>query len=341
MIQVRKLSLAELAQHTGAEAVGQADYCIESLATLAQAGPHQLSFLANPAYARYLAECQAGIVVMRPDMADAFAGNKLLHRDPYGCYARITALFAPAPAPAMIHPSASVAADAVLGEGVSVGAGAVIESAAHIGAGAAIGAGTVVGQGARVGARTRLAANVSLYPGVSVGEDCLLHSGAVIGADGFGFAPGADGWTKVHQLGSVRIGNKAEIGANTCIDRGALDDTIVGNDVKLDNLIQVGHNVIIGDHTAIASHTAIAGSVQIGSRCTIAGCVAITGHITIADGVHVSGGTVVTKSITEQGSSWSSGVPMLETRDWRRQAARFGQLDQIAKRVRALEKPAQ
>lgn len=341
MNNLRKYTLAELAQLTGAEAVGDADYCIESLATLAQARPHQLSFLANPAYAKYLTECQAGIVVLRPDMADAFAGHKLVHRDPYGCYARITGLFAPAGAAPGIHPSAQVADGARLAEGVSVGAGAVIESGASVGAGAVIGAGSVVGQGAHIGARTRLAANVSLYAGVSVGEDCLLHSGAVIGADGFGFAPGADGWTKVHQLGSVRIGNKAEIGANTCIDRGALDDTIIGNDVKLDNLIQVGHNVIIGDHTAIASHTAIAGSVHIGSRCTIAGCVAITGHISIADGVHVSGGTVVTKSISEPGSSWSSGVPMLETRDWRRQAARFGQLDQIAKRVRALEKTAE
>lgn len=332
-------TLAELAVQTGAELRGEAEHQIDGLATLAQARPSQLSFLANPRYAKYLAETRAGVVVMHPTMADQFSGNALLHPDPYQCYALITALFAPKPAPnGVVHPSAVIAEDAFVDPTATIGARAVIEPGAHIGAQVSIGAASVVGAGVSVGERTRLAANVTLYPQVHIGTDCIVHGGAVIGADGFGFAPASEGWVKVHQLGGVRIGNKVEIGANTCIDCGALDDTIIGDDVKLDNLIQIGHNVVIGDHTAIAAHTAVAGSTHIGARCTIAGCVAVTGHITIADGVHVSGGTVVTKSITEPGSSWSSGTPMLATSEWRRQAARFGQLDKLSKRVRELEK---
>ncbi|UTA46741.1 UDP-3-O-(3-hydroxymyristoyl)glucosamine N-acyltransferase [Simiduia sp. 21SJ11W-1] len=332
-------TLADLVAHTGAQLRGDPAYAVQGLATLALAGPADLSFLANPRYAKYLTETRAGVVVMHPSMADQFAGHALLHPDPYQCYAKITALFAPqANSSGEIHPSAEVAESAFIDPTARIGARAVIEAGARILAGASVGAASVVGEGSVVGARTRLAANVTLYPQVTLGEDCIVHGGAVIGADGFGFAPTQDGWVKVHQLGGVRIGNKVEIGANTCIDCGALEDTIIGNDVKLDNLIQIGHNVVIGDHTAIAAHTAVAGSTRIGERCTIAGCVAVTGHITIADGVHVSGGTVVTKSITEAGSSWSSGTPMLSTSDWRRQAARFGQLDKLSKRVRELEK---
>ncbi len=336
---VAKYTLSELAQLVGAEWRGNPDHPVERLATLSQARSTDLSFLANPRYAKFLENTGAGIVVLHPKMADQFAGNALLHRDPYQCYAKITALFAPAPNSAGgVHPSADVAADAFVHPQATIGPRAVIASGARIEAQAIIGAASVVGSNSVVGTRSRLAANVTLYGQVSIGEDCILHSGVVIGADGFGFAPTGEDWLKVHQLGGVRIGNQVEIGANTCIDCGALDDTIIGNDVKLDNLIQIGHNVVIGDHTAIAAHTAVAGSTHIGARCTIAGCVAITGHITIADGVHVSGGTVVTKSITEAGSAWSSGTPMLATPDWRRQAARFGQLDKLAKRVRDLEK---
>ncbi|MDN3640384.1 UDP-3-O-(3-hydroxymyristoyl)glucosamine N-acyltransferase [Simiduia curdlanivorans] len=332
-------TLEVLAEKAGAELLGDPNYEISSLATLTKAAAGQLSFLANPSYAQHLADCQAGALILRPDMADQFAGNKLVHKDPYRAYAAITALFAPSKdMPAGVHPSAVVAECATIHPSASIGARVVIEEGVHIEANVVIGAATVVGAGSVVGAGTRLAANVTLYGQVTLGQDCIVHGGAVIGADGFGFAPSPDGWVKIHQLGGVRIGNKVEIGANTCIDCGALDDTIIGNDVKLDNLIQIGHNVVIGDHTAIAAHTAVAGSTRIGQRCTIAGCVAITGHIEIADGVHVSGATVVTKSITQEGSSWSSGTPMLPTSDWRRQAARFNQLEKLTKRVRELEK---
>jgi UDP-3-O-[3-hydroxymyristoyl] glucosamine N-acyltransferase len=336
---VNPLTLSELALKTGADFEGDANYVVERLATLQRATPSDLSFLANPSYAKYLAQTRAGIVVLHPDLADQFAGNKLLHSDPYRCYAQITALFAsPVPVGQGIHPSAVVAEDAMVDPSATVGPRAVIEAGARVEAMAVVGAATVIGPGSVVGPRTRLAANVTLYGQVTLGADCIVHGGAVIGADGFGFAPGGEGWVKVHQLGGVRIGNKVEIGANTCIDCGALDDTIIGDDVKLDNLIQIGHNVVIGDHTAIAAHTAVAGSTHIGKRCTIAGCVAVTGHISIADGVHISGATVVTKSIAEPDSSWSSGTPMLATGDWRRQAARFSQLDKLSKRVRDLEK---
>lgn len=332
-------SLAQLANVTGATLKGDAEYSIHSLATLKNAQSGQLSFLANKAYAGYLADSQAGCVVLHPDMADQFGGNKLMHANPYQCYALITALYTKIPAPvAGIHASAVVAEDAWVDPAATVCERAVIAAGARIEAGAYIGAATVVGEGSVVGTNTRLAANVTIYPQVVIGESCIVHGGAVIGADGFGFAPGKEGWTKVHQLGGVRIGNQVEIGANTCIDCGALDDTIIGNDVKLDNLIQIGHNVVIGDHTAIAAHTAVAGSTRIGARCTIAGCVAVTGHIEIADDVHVSGATVVTKSITESGTSWSSGTPMLPTGEWRRQAARFNQLDKLSRRVKELEK---
>lgn len=332
-------TLAELAQTVDAAFEGDADYTVTGLATLQRASAQDLSFLANAHYAKYLSSTRAGILVIHPDMASQFSGNKLLHSDPYRCYAQITALFAPAPTGATgVHPTAVVASDAVIDPTATIGPRAVIEAGARIEAQAIVGAATVVGPGSVVGPRTRLAANVTLYGQVTLGADCIVHGGAVIGADGFGFAPSGEGWVKVHQLGGVRIGNKVEIGANTCIDCGALDDTIIGDDVKLDNLIQIGHNVVIGDHTAIAAHTAVAGSTQIGQRCTIAGCVAVTGHITIADGVHVSGATVVTKSIVEPNSSWSSGTPMLATGEWRRQAARFGQLDKLSKRVRDLEK---
>lgn len=331
-------TLQALADKSGAQLDGDPHYEISSLANLSKARADQLSFLANPSYAQHLATCQAGAIILRPDMADKFAGNKLIHKDPYRAYASITGLFVRANTVVGVHPSAVVSASARIHPSASIGARAVIEDDVQVDANVVIGAATVVGAGCLIGAGTRLAANVTLYAHVTMGQDCIVHGGAVIGADGFGFAPGPEAWVKIHQLGGVRIGNKVEIGANTCIDRGALDDTIIGNDVKLDNLIQIGHNVVIGDHTAIAAHTAVAGSTRIGERCTIAGCVAVTGHIEIANGVHVSGATVVTKSITEEGSSWSSGTPMLPTGDWRRQAARFNQLDKLTKRVRDLEK---
>jgi UDP-3-O-[3-hydroxymyristoyl] glucosamine N-acyltransferase len=334
----RSYSLAELATFLGAELSGDAHHQIRALATLQTAGSSDLSFIANPAYKKFLADSSAGAVLMQPQLASEFSGNKLLSSNPYVGYARLSALFDAAPAaPVGLDPSAVVAANVILGANVSVGPNAVVAEGVSLGDGAVIGPGCYLGANSVIGARTRLAANVTVYHGITIGDDCIFHSGAVIGADGFGFAPAADGWVKIHQLGSVIIGNKVEIGANSCIDRGALDNTQLSDGVIIDNLVQIGHNVRIGKNTAVAAHTAIAGSTTIGDNCTIAGAVAIAGHITLADGVHITGMSMVSGSIMQAGS-YSSGVPLAPTKDWRKNAARFRQLDALATRLIKLER---
>lgn len=334
----RSYRLAELAQLLDAELRGNAEQEISALATLQSAGTTDLSFIANPAYKKYLSSTQAGALLINADFADEFSGNKLVVKNPYVAYARSSALFeflrAPNPG---IHPTAVVGMDCTLGEGISIGPNAVIGDGVSLADGVIVGAGCFVGNDSVVGANTRLAANVSIYHGVSIGADCVLHSGCVIGADGFGFAPDASGWIKIHQLGGVRIGNRVEIGACTCIDRGALDDTFIDDGAIIDNQVQIGHNVRIGKNTAIAAHTAIAGSTTIGAGCTIAGAVAIAGHLTLADKVHITGKSMVSASISEPGS-YSSGTPLAPTKDWRKNAARFRQLDTLATRLIKLER---
>ena len=334
----RSYLLAELAQLLGAELRGNAEQEISALATLQSAGSADISFIANPAYKKYLSSTQAGAVLINADLADEFAGNKLVVKNPYVAYARLSAIFEFLRAPySGIHPTAVVGADCILGEKVSIGANAVIGDGVTLADGVIVGSGCYVGNDSVIGANTRLAANVSIYHGVSIGTDCMLHSGCVIGADGFGFAPDASGWVKIHQLGGVQIGDKVEIGACTCIDRGALDDTFIDDGVIIDNQVQIGHNVRIGKNTAIAAHTAIAGSTTIGAACTIAGAVAIAGHLTLADKVHITGKSMVSASISEPGS-YSSGTPLAPTKDWRRNAARFRQLDALAARLIKLER---
>lgn len=334
----RSYLLAELAQLLGAELRGNAEQEISALATLQSAGSTDLSFIANPAYKKYLSSTNAGALLINADLANDFAGNKLVVKNPYVAYARLSAIFEFLRAPySGIHPTAVVGADCVLGNNISIGASAVIGDGVVLGDGVIIGPGCYIGNDSVVGANTRLAANVSIYHGVYIGADCMLHSGSVIGADGFGFAPDASGWVKIHQLGGVRIGNKVEIGACTCIDRGALDDTCIDDGAIIDNQVQIGHNVRIGTNTAIAAHTAIAGSTTIGADCTIAGAVAIAGHLTLADKVHITGKSMVSASIAESGS-YSSGTPLAPTKDWRKNAARFRQLDSLATRLIKLER---
>ncbi|HCS63833.1 MAG TPA: UDP-3-O-(3-hydroxymyristoyl)glucosamine N-acyltransferase [Cellvibrio sp.] len=334
----RSYLLAELAQLLDAELRGNAEQEISALATLQSAGSADLSFIANPAYKKYLSSTKAGALLINADLADEFSGNKLVVKNPYVAYARLSALFEFLRAPnAGIHSTAVVGIDCILGEGISIGPNAVIGDGVSLADGVIVGAGCFIGNDSFVGANTRLAANVSVYHGVSIGADCMLHSGCVIGADGFGFAPDANGWIKIHQLGGVRIGNKVEIGACTCIDRGALDDTFIDDGAIIDNQIQIGHNVRIGKNTAIAAHSAIAGSTTIGADCTIAGAVAIAGHLTLADKVHITGKSMVSASISEPGS-YSSGTPLAPTKDWRKNAARFRQLDALATRLIKLER---
>lgn len=331
-------TLAEIAAFLGAELIGDGTAEITGLATLADSKAGQLSFLANPAYRDQLAGSGASAVILHRSMLELCKTNALVLDNPYLGYAKVSSLFDTLPAACQqVHERAWVSKSAQLGQGVTVGANAVIEDNAVIGDFAMIGPGSVVGARSRVGQHSRLHANVSLYHDVEIGERCIIHSGAVIGADGFGFAPDKGQWHKIRQIGGVKIGNDVEIGANTSIDRGALSDTCIGNGVKLDNQIQIGHNVQVGDNAAMAACVGIAGSTKIGANVTLSGGVGVAGHLDIADGTHITAMSIVTKSITEAGS-YSSGTAMAPSAEWKKSAARFRQLDEMAKKIKALEK---
>ena len=331
-------TLAELAARCGGEVRGDGNVRVQSVATIQNAGPGNIAFLANPHYRRFLATTGASALILAPADAAECALPALLTTNPYLLYARVATLLAPAePQRNGVHPGAHVDPAARVAADAWVGPGAVVEAGAEIGSRASIGPNCVVMEGAKLGEASRLTASVTLCHHVSVGRRALLHPGAVIGADGFGIARDKAGWVKVPQLGSVRIGDDVEIGANTTIDRGALEDTVIEDGVKLDNQIQVGHNVRIGAHTAVAGCTAIAGSVVIGKRCMIAGGAGITGHIEICDDVTVTAMTLVSRSITEPGV-YSGSLPMDTAKQWRKNSVRFRQLDSIARRVAEMAK---
>lgn len=328
----------ELAQRFGLEARGDATGVVRGVAPLVHARRDQLAFLANPRYASALADTHAGVVVLRAEHAAASPVPVLIADDPYLAYARIAALFEAAPAPeAGIDSSAIIAPGARVDPGASIGPLCVIAADASIAAGAVLGPHCIIGPGCTVGAHSRLAARVTLLTRVTLGKRVLIHPGAVLGADGFGIARDRAGWVKVPQLGGVCIGDDCEIGANTTIDRGALEDTVLEADVRLDNQIQVAHNVRIGAHTALAGCAAIAGSATIGRDCLIGGGAGVLGHLEIADGVTITAMTLVTHSIHAAGV-YSSGTPIDENLAWRRNAARMRQLDAMARRIAALEK---
>ena len=325
--------LADLAERFGLILRGAADATVCGVATLARAESDQVAFLANPAYRRQLADCRAGAVVLGETDAEGFAGNALISRNPYADFARIAALFDPHPALTPgVHPSAVVDASASVDPAAQVGPQVSIGARSRIAAGVRIGPGCVIGDDCEIGEDCELVARVSLVARVRLGRRVLVHPGAVIGADGFGLAFDRGAWLKVPQLGGVVIGDDCEIGANTCIDRGALDDTVLEQDVRLDNLIQVGHNVVIGAHTAVAGCTAIAGSTRIGRYCLIAGGVGIAGHLVIGDRVRVNAMSLVSRSLDGPGE-FASGTPIQPVRAWRRSAARFRQLDQLARAI--------
>jgi len=322
-----EFTLGELAVRFGLTLRGEPSLKVHGIATLARAESGALSFLANSRYRRQLESTRATAVITNAEDEAHCPVAALIHPNPYLAYARIAALMHPEPSAAPgIHPSAVVAVAARVAASAGIGPLAVIEEGADIGERVSIGPGCIVQRGARIGADSVLVSRVNLYPGVSVGQRCILHAGAVVGADGFGFAPNAGTWVKVPQVGSVRIGDDVEVGANTTIDRGAIDDTVVEDGVKLDNQIQVAHNVFIGAHTAIAACTGISGSTVIGQRCMIGGMVGFAGHLTIADDVVVTGCSLVSASIKKAGS-YSSGMPTVETRLWRRMVAHLRRLD--------------
>lgn len=330
-------TLAELAERFNAELIGDEQCTIERVATLANAGPGDISFLSNPRYRKYLRNTSAAAVVISPDDKTDLNTNGLVVDNPYVVYARIAALLYPAYAGETgIHASASVHETAVIHASARIGAQSYIGAGVAIGANTRVGPGCVVERGSSIGEDSLLSANVTVCHGCVIGDRNILHPGVVIGADGFGIAKENGQWVKIPQVGRAILGNDIEVGANTCIDRGAIEDTIIEDGVKLDNLIQIAHNVRIGAHTAIASATAIAGSTRIGSHCTIGGLVGIVGHIDIADNVMITGMSMVSHNIKEPGT-YSSGTPLEPNARWHRNSVRFKQLDEMARRIKQLE----
>jgi UDP-3-O-[3-hydroxymyristoyl] glucosamine N-acyltransferase len=336
---MRSATLDELATRFACRLAGGApDTVVHRVATLGSAGADAISFLANSLYREQLLETHAAAVVLEARDAAQCPVACLISTNPYATYARIAAyLHPPAPIVAGVHETASIATDAVVPASAHIGANAVIGRACRLGESVVVGAGSVLGADVRIGAQTKLAPRVSILDGVSIGDRCVIHSGAVIGSDGFGFAEDRHEWVKVPQLGSVVVGNDVEIGANTTIDRGTIEATVIEDGVKLDNLIQVAHNVRIGAHTVMAAMSGVAGSTQIGRRCKIGGGVVIVNQLTICDDAMFLFRSVVTKSVSEPGI-YGGSLPAEEAAKWRRNAARFRNLDTMAQRLRAVEK---
>lgn len=332
------LTLGELAQQVGGEVVGDASVVIRAVATLQNAGPSSISFLANPGYRKYLATTRAGAVIVQRQDVEACPVNALVVDAPYLTYARIAGILNPvSPFAPGIHATAVVASSAQVAESAWIGPHCVVEEDVVVGPNTFVGPGCWLGKGVTLGAGGELVGKVTVCAGCAIGDRAIIHPGVVIGSDGFGIANDGGRWIKVPQLGSVRIGDDVEIGSNTTIDRGALEDTLIADGVKLDNQIQVAHNVRIGAHTAIAGCVGIAGSATIGAHCAIGGGVGIVGHSHIADHVQVTGMSFVSKSIDVPGV-YSSGTPLERNDLWRKNFVRFRQLDEIARRLRALEK---
>jgi UDP-3-O-[3-hydroxymyristoyl] glucosamine N-acyltransferase len=317
------LTLSSIVERLGGRLSGSPDLSIEGLAPLQSARSHQIAFLSSPKYQNQLAESEAGCVIVAPALESLASGGRavIVTDDPYLYFARLTRLWKQMlvsdPGP-RIHPSAVVHPQAEVAEDARIGPLCVLE------------------RGSRVGPGSILKSRVTLSEGCVVGARCILHSGVVVGADGFGFAPYQGKWEKIEQLGAVRIGDDVEIGANTCIDRGALEDTVIEDGVKLDNLIQIGHNVHIGAHTAMAGCVGVAGSARIGAHCTVGGGAVVLGHLTLVDHVHISAASVVTRSISQSGN-YTGMFPLDTNANWEKNAATLKQLSRLRERIKALE----
>lgn len=338
MGQASQVSLSDLVRAFGGELLGHADQMISGIRTLTSAGPNEIAFLSNSKYRHLLASTQAGALIVGLADRDASSLPRIVTDNPYAYQARVSLLFNPLQRPAAgIHPSAVVDASVQLGGEVAIGANAVIGPHARLGDRVVIGSGCQLGEGVEIGVDSFLYPGVVIYAGCKIGARAILHAGAVIGADGFGFAEDKAQWVKVPQIGRVVIGDDVEIGANTTVDRGALDDTVIASGVKIDNLVQIAHNVRIGENTAIAACTGIAGSAVIGKGCRIGGAAMIVGHLHIGDGITVSPGTMVTKSLTEPGT-YSAMWAAEPHREWLKHAAKLRRMDELSDRIRELEK---
>jgi UDP-3-O-[3-hydroxymyristoyl] glucosamine N-acyltransferase len=335
-------TLGQLAAEFGCELDGDSSVVVERVGTLANAAPDAISFLANSLYRSQLANTRAAAVILAPRDRDACPVASLVHPEPYLTYARIaTALHPPPSVTAGVHPTAVVAADARVAPTAQIDAQVVIGSGSKIDDDVVVGAGTVLGAHVHVGRGTRLAPRVTLLDGVRIGARCIVHPGAVIGADGFGFAADRGAWHKIPQVGGVVVGNDVEIGANTTVDRGAIEDTVIEDGVKLDNLVQIAHNARIGEHTIMAAMSGVAGSTKVGKRCMIGGGAVMINSLTICDDVLFTFRSIVTRSVDEPGT-YSGHLPAEEAGVWRKNAARFRKLDALVNRLiqaeRALEK---
>jgi UDP-3-O-[3-hydroxymyristoyl] glucosamine N-acyltransferase len=335
-----KLTLGEIAKQFEIELVGDASVEVSGIAGLADAKQGELTFLFSSPYKKLLKDSRATAVVLR--RSDSVDCNlpMLISEHPRLAWAKIASLFDATPVPDLqIHETAIISDSATIGSDVSIGAYTVVEEGVNLGDGVSLGSGCFVGSRTSIGDRTRLFANVTAYHDLVIGEDCIVHSGAVLGADGFGyeFDSSSASLAKIPQVYGVHIGDKVEIGAGTTIDRGALNHTRIGSGVKLDNQVQIGHGVSVGDHTAISGCTAIAGTTRVGSYCLIGGAVGIIDNIEIADQVEITAMSLVSQSITEKGR-YSSGTGLMPGREWKRSIVGFKKLDELIKRVRRLEK---
>ncbi|CUX96926.1 UDP-3-O-(3-hydroxymyristoyl)glucosamine N-acyltransferase [Candidatus Doolittlea endobia] len=332
------IRLADLARQLDAQLHGDGNISITGIASMGSAQEGQITFLSDSRFRENLSSCQASAVVLTADSLPCVTGAALVVRDPYLTYARMAQLMDTTPKPAEdIGAGAIISTNATFGERVAVGANAVIESGVVLGDDVIIGPGCFIGKNTRIGAGTRLWANVTVYHDIFIGERCLIQSGTVIGADGFGYANDRGDWIKIPQLGRVIIGDRVEIGACTTIDRGALDDTRIGNGVIIDNQCQLAHNVVIGDNTAVAGGVIMAGSLTIGRYCMIGGASVINGHITICDRVIVTGMGMVMRSIAEPGV-YSSGIPLQPNKEWRKTAALVMNISDMRKRMNTIER---
>jgi UDP-3-O-[3-hydroxymyristoyl] glucosamine N-acyltransferase len=335
---MKSYTLSEIAQHIGAELEGDPDKIIQGIAPLSEAQSTHLAFLDNAKYRKFLTQTRAGAVIIHPSERENCGVDVLLSSNPYVAYAKVAQLFANDPTiPQGIHPLAQIGHACHIAESASIGAHVVIGNDVTIGEGTVIFPGCYLGDGVTIGAHCVIHPRVTLYHDVVLHDRIIIHAGAVIGADGFGMANHQGEWLKIPQLGKVIIHDAVEIGANTTIDRGALGDTILHQGVKLDNQIQIGHNVEIGEHTAIAACSGVSGSTKIGKHCMISGMVGFTGHFEIADKVVITGMTMVSKSIKESGI-YSSGTAIESHATWKKNAVRFRQLDEMARKIDKLER---
>ncbi len=334
-----RVTLESLSELTGSAVKGNKLVEISAVASLQDATEGQISFVSNPKYISSLESTDASAVILSPELAKQYSGNALINSDPYLTFAKVLGIiYKKEKLKGSVHPSAVVADDAHIAADVTIAANVVIEAGVTVGKNTVIGAGSYIGENSHIQENVIINPNVTLYADTKIGSDCILHSGVVIGADGFGFAPTEDkNWYKIPQIGNVILGKDVEIGASTTIDRAALGSTIIGDGVKLDCQIHIGHNVKIDEFSIMAAGSLVAGSTSIGKRCQVGGAVAISGHLEIADDVVITGNSMVIKSI-KSGGVYSSGIPSDTNNKWRRNVARFRHLDDMAKTIKHLEK---